>query len=75
LSQKTRDVIAAGRRLAGLYPADDLQALYCDEVLDAQEDLSDHIGPTIGLKREELRQARWLRSGTLDHVPTDPVVA
>jgi prostaglandin-H2 D-isomerase / glutathione transferase len=46
------------RRLAGLYSADDLQALYCDEVLDAQEALSDHIGPTIGLKREELRQAR-----------------
>jgi len=104
-------------RLAGLYPADDRQALYCDEVLDAQEDLSHHIGPTFGLKGEELRlareklvqgwmsvylrglgqllargggkyfadnrptmadlktfvQTRWLRSGTLDHVPTDLV--
>jgi glutathione S-transferase len=104
-------------KLAGLYPADDLQALYCDEVLDAQEDLSQRIGPTFGLKGEELRQAReklvqvgmsiylrgleqllvrgggkyfandgltvadlktfvqtrWLRSGTLDHVPADLV--
>jgi glutathione S-transferase len=45
-------------RLAGLYPADALQALYCDEVMDAQEDLSQRIGPTFGLKGEELRQAR-----------------
>jgi glutathione S-transferase len=104
-------------RMAGLYPADHLQALYCDEVLDAQEDLSHHIGPTFGLKGEELRlareklvhgwmsvflrgldqllvrgggkyfasqglsmadlktfvQTRWLRSGRLDHVPTDLV--
>lgn len=104
-------------KLAGLYPADDLQALYCDEVLDAQEDLSQRIGPTFGLKGEELRQAReklvqgwmsiylrgleqllvrgggkyfandgltvadlktfvqtrWLRSGSLDHVPADLV--
>lgn len=104
-------------RKAGLYPADDLQALYCDEVMDAQEDLSQRIGPTFGLKGEELRlareqlvqgwmsvflrgleqllvrgggkyfandgltiadlktfvQTRWLRSGALDHVPTDLV--
>jgi glutathione S-transferase len=104
-------------KLAGLYPADDLQALYCDEVLDAQEDLSQRIGPTFGLKGEELRlareklvqgwmsiylrgleqllvrgggkyfandgltvadlktfvQTRWLRSGSLDHVPADLV--
>lgn len=45
-------------RKAGLYPADDLQALYCDEVMDAQEDLSQRIGPTFGLKGEELRLAR-----------------
>ena len=104
-------------KLAGLYPADALQALYCDEVMDAQEDLSQRIGPTFGLKGEELRlareklvqgwmsvflrgleqllvrgggkyfandgltiadlktfvQTRWLRSGALDHVPTDLV--
>ena len=104
-------------KLAGLYPADALQALYCDEVMDAQEDLSQRIGPTFGLKGEELRlareklvqgwmsvflrgleqllvrgggkyfandgltiadlktfvQTRWLRSGALDHMPTDLV--
>jgi glutathione S-transferase len=104
-------------RLAGLYPVDEMQALYCDEVLDAQEDLAHYIVPTFGLKGEELRvareklvdgwmsvyirgldqllargggtyfaagqltmadlktfvQTRWLRSGTLDHVPTDLV--
>jgi glutathione S-transferase len=104
-------------RLAGLYPADEMQALFCDEVLDAQEDLAHYIVPTFGLKGDELRvareklvdgwmsvyvrgvdqllargggtyfagdqltvadlktfvQTRWLRSGTLDHVPTDLV--
>jgi glutathione S-transferase len=45
-------------KMAGLYPADDLQALYCDEVLGAVEDLSHHIGRTFGLPAEELQQAR-----------------
>jgi len=45
-------------KLAGLYPADDLQALYCDEVMDAVEDTSHHIEPTFGLKGDELRLAR-----------------
>ena len=58
-------------KLAGLYPADDLQALYCDEVLDAQEDLSQRIGPTFGLKGEELRQAREkLVQGWMSIFPT-----
>jgi glutathione S-transferase len=104
-------------KMAGLYPADDLQALYCDETLDAVEDISHHIGATFGLEGEELRtareklvggwlttflkglsallergggryfaddrmtvadlkvlmQTRWLRSGSLDHVPKDLV--
>ena len=104
-------------KMAGLYPEDDLQALYCDEVLDALEDLLHHVVPTFGLHGEELRLAReklvdgwlsvfvrglgellargggeyfankgltvadlkafvttgWLRSGDLDHVPTDLV--
>lgn len=104
-------------KMAGLYPADDLQALYCDEVLDALEDVSHYIVRTFGLEGEELRRARekladgwlsvylrglgellargggeyfadngltvadlkafvqtrWLRSGTLDYVPTDLV--
>jgi len=104
-------------KMAGLYPADDREALYCDEVLDAQEDLLHYIVPTFGLEGEALREAReklvdgwmsvyvrglgellargggeyfanntltiadlkafvhtrWLRSGDLDHVPTDLV--
>ena len=104
-------------RMADLYPADDLQALYCDEVLGALEDLSHYIVRSFGLQGEELRVAReklvdgWLsvylrgldelltrgggqyfadnrltvadlkafvqtrslRSGNLDHVPTDIV--
>lgn len=45
-------------KMAGLYPADNMQALYCDEVLDALEDILHHIVPTFGLKGEELRKAR-----------------
>jgi glutathione S-transferase len=43
---------------AGLYPTDDLQALYCDEAMDAVEDLSHAVGRTFGLKGDELKQAR-----------------
>ena len=104
-------------KMAGLYPTDDLQALYCDEVLGALEDMSHYIVRTFGLEGEELRlareklangwlsvclrglgellargggeyfanngltvadlkafvQTRWLRSGNLDHIPTDLV--
>lgn len=103
--------------LAGLYPEDPLQALYCDEVLDAHEDLLHHVVHTFGLEGDALKRAReelvdgWLttfvlgfedllkrgggqyfaddrltmadlkafvqvrslRSGNLDHVPTDLV--
>lgn len=45
-------------KMAGLYPVDDLQALYCDEVLGALEDLTHHIVRTFGLAEEELRLAR-----------------
>lgn len=45
-------------KLAGLYPKDSLQALYCDEAMDAVEDLSGRIGQTLGLKGEELQAAR-----------------
>lgn len=104
-------------KMAGLYPEDDLQALYCDEAMDAVEDLLHQIVHTFGLEGDELKAARekladgWLsvfvkglaeilergggeyfadnrltvadlkvyvqvrslRSGTLDHVPTDLV--
>lgn len=45
-------------KMAGLYPKDDLQALYCDEVLGALEDLSHYIVRTFGLQEEELKRAR-----------------
>lgn len=104
-------------KMAGLYPEDDLQALYCDEAMSVVEDLTCRIQPTMFLKGDEQRKAReeladgwmtvflrglgellergggqyfadqrltvadlkvlfqtrWLRSGTLDHVPTDIV--
>ncbi len=44
--------------MAGLYPDDDLQVLYCDEVLGALEDLSHYIVRTFGLEGEALREAR-----------------
>jgi glutathione S-transferase len=45
-------------RLAGLYPEDDLQALYCDEVLEVVEDDSHRIGQTFGLEGEAMKKAR-----------------
>ena len=45
-------------KLADLYPKDDRQALYCDEVMDAIENLSFHIGQTMRLEGDALRAAR-----------------
>jgi glutathione S-transferase len=45
-------------KLAGLYPADDLQALYCDEAMDAVEDLNHAVGRTFGLEGDAMKQAR-----------------
>jgi glutathione S-transferase len=45
-------------KMADLYPKDDLQALYCDEVLGALEDLTNRIVATFGQEGEELRLAR-----------------
>lgn len=102
-------------KMSGLYPEDDLQALYCDEAMGAVEDLLHYVVMTFGLEGDALKAAReklsdgWitvfanglvdllargggdyfadnrltvadlkvyvqikaLRSGTLDHVPTD----
>jgi len=44
--------------LAGLYPEDPMQALYCDEVLGAVEDMVNHIGKTMRLQGDEQRAAR-----------------
>jgi glutathione S-transferase len=45
-------------RKAGLYPDDELQALYCDEVVGAVEDTLHAIGTTFGLEGEQLEAAR-----------------
>jgi prostaglandin-H2 D-isomerase / glutathione transferase len=45
-------------KLAGLYPEDTLQALLCDEVMSALEDVNVKIGATFGLKGDDLKKAR-----------------
>jgi glutathione S-transferase len=37
-------------KLAGLYPTDDLQALYCDEAMGVAEDVMHRVVPTFSLK-------------------------
>jgi glutathione S-transferase len=45
-------------KMAGLYPEDDLQALYCDEAMGAIEDLLHYVVHTFGLEGEDLKLAR-----------------
>ena len=45
-------------KMAGLYPDDDLQALYCDEAMGAVEDLMHQVVHTFGLEGDELKAAR-----------------
>ena len=45
-------------KLAGLYPTDAFQALLCDEVLDAVEDVNVKLGTTFGLTGDALKDAR-----------------
>ncbi len=45
-------------KMAGLYPTDSLQALFCDEVMSALEDVNIKIGATFGLAGDELTNAR-----------------
>ena len=48
----------AGKR-AGLYPEDPFQALLCDEILEAVEDMWVKLGPTMRIQDpDELRKAR-----------------
>lgn len=57
-------------KMAGLYPEDDLQALYCDEVMGALEDVLHYVVKTFGLQGDALREAReqlaagWLTTYT-----------
>jgi hypothetical protein len=45
-------------KLANLYPTDTFQALLCDEVLDAVEDVNVKLGTTFGLTGDALKEAR-----------------
>ena len=46
-------------RLAGLYPEDPLQAAYCDEIMDAVEDIANKVVATFSIKDEdEKKKAR-----------------
>jgi len=45
-------------KLAGLYPKDDWQALLCDEVMDAAEDIGVRIQNTIDLPADAKKKAR-----------------
>jgi glutathione S-transferase len=114
---QTNSLLRYVGKLANLYPTDNLQALYCDEVMSVLEDINHKVGQTLFMQGDELRLAReklvdgWLpvfvkglgkllarvggqyfadnqltvadlkafvqvrslRSGVLDHVPTDLV--
>lgn len=45
-------------KLSGLYPVDEFQALLCDEVMCALEDVNVKIGATFGMTGEALKNAR-----------------
>lgn len=45
-------------KLAGLYPVDEFQALLCDEVMHALEDINIKIGATFGMEGDALKAAR-----------------
>ena len=45
-------------KLAGLYPKDDWQALLCDEVMDAAEDIGTRIAGTMDLPADSKKLAR-----------------
>lgn len=45
-------------KLAGLYPDDPQEALYCDEAMEAVEDLLHQVVGTFGLEGEQLKAAR-----------------
>ncbi len=45
-------------KLADLYPVDAFEAMLCDEILEAHEDITDHLVATFGLQGEALQSAR-----------------
>lgn len=73
-------IIRYAGKLAGLYPADPLQALLCDEVMYVVEEASVRIGPSFRMAGEEQKAARlalvngsmpvylaWLQAQLLAH--------
>lgn len=55
-------------KLTGLYPEDDWQALLCDEMMDAVEDIGTRIDQTIDLPADAKKKAREeLQAGALTH--------
>lgn len=67
-------------KLAGLYPVDEFQALLCDEVMEALEEVNVKIGATFGKAGDDLKSARealatetlprylrWLQKQLEDH--------
>ena len=45
-------------RMSDLYPTDNFQALLCDEILEAMEDMTHKLVGTFGLEGDELKNAR-----------------
>ena len=45
-------------KLSGLYPEDNFQALLCDEVMGALEDINVKLGATFGKTGDDLKRAR-----------------
>jgi glutathione S-transferase len=45
-------------KMANLYPADNFQALLCDEIMDAIEDITTKIVATFGMEGDALKTAR-----------------
>lgn len=45
-------------KLAGLYPSDPLEAAYCDEVMDAVEDVAVKVTATFGMDEQAKKAAR-----------------
>ena len=55
---QTNSLLRYVGKMADLYPTENLQALYCDEVMSAFEDVNHHVGRTLFLQGDELRLAR-----------------
>ncbi|MDE2430374.1 MAG: glutathione S-transferase family protein [Burkholderiales bacterium] len=55
---QTDSMLRYAGKLAGLYPADPLQALFCDEVAFVVEEASIKLGPTFRMTGEEQKAAR-----------------